>query len=150
LPSHFRGKFGKVLYYENSTSFLGKTSGPRVQVLVKDSTKILERVRIKGASPRIFHGHKIVVTGHPNQCVRCHVIGHNLKNCPQLLEERTKWQSGGEKREGEGEGCDPGAIPITALKPVLQEGYSTLLRFILTKERRRWSVDMRCSVKIVM
>jgi hypothetical protein len=46
-----------------------------VKVLVKDSTKIPERVRIKDASPGIFYEHKILVTGHPNQCARYHVIG---------------------------------------------------------------------------
>jgi hypothetical protein len=64
-----------------------------MKVLVKDSTKIPERVRIKGASPRIFHNHKILVTGHPNQCARCHVIGHNSRNCPQLAEDRKKQHS---------------------------------------------------------
>jgi hypothetical protein len=69
------GKYGKVLHYEDSAFYLGTTSGPRVKVLVKDSTKIPERVRIKDASPGIFYEHKILVTGHPNQCARYHVIG---------------------------------------------------------------------------
>lgn len=84
------GKYGKVLHYKDLASFLGKTMGLRVKVLVKDSTKIPEWVRIKGALPGVFYEHKILLMGHPNQCVCCHVIGHNSRSCPQLAEDWKK------------------------------------------------------------
>lgn len=60
------GKYGKVLFYEDSASFLGKTAGPRVKVLVKDSTKIPDRIRLRGTLEGVFQEHKILVTGHPS------------------------------------------------------------------------------------
>ena len=77
------GKYGKVLYFEDSASFLGRTAGPRVKVLVKDITKIRERVRLRGLSEGVFQEYKILVTGHPNQCAICHSLGHPSRVCPQ-------------------------------------------------------------------
>ena len=78
------GKYGQVLCYEDSASYLGRTAGPRIKVLVKDITKIPDRIRLRGSTEGVFQEHKILVTGLPNQCAVCHFVGHPSKNCPTL------------------------------------------------------------------
>ena len=74
------GKLGRVLFVEKSDSYAGKTSGLRVKVLVPDYTKIPERIRLK-TTDGFFREHKILITGHPNQCGRCRRFGHSAAHC---------------------------------------------------------------------
>lgn len=78
-------KYGRVLFFEDSLSYAGRTSGLRVKVLVKDSTVIPERIRLRGDTPGVFTEHKVLVTGHPNQCARCGKLGQNSKNCTDTV-----------------------------------------------------------------
>ena len=75
------GKLGKVLFVEESDTYVGKTAGLRVKVLVPDYTKIPERIRLRSAEGS-FREHKILVTGHPNQCGRCRQFWHTAAHCP--------------------------------------------------------------------
>lgn len=75
-------KFGQVLYFEDSATHAGRTSGPRVKVLVKANTPIPQRIVLSDIEEGIEHEYKVIVTGRPNQCAICHALGHNSRTCP--------------------------------------------------------------------
>lgn len=75
-------KYDKVLFYDDQGSYSGRTTGPRIKVLVKASTVIPERIKVQGTDGDPDLQHKILVIGCPNQCASCHTTGHNSRTCP--------------------------------------------------------------------
>lgn len=80
-------KLGRVLFVDNAITHAGKTAGARVKVLVPDYTKIPDRVRI-GTDGSMDH--KILVTGHPSVCLRCHEPGHSARSCSKKVESEKR------------------------------------------------------------
>ena len=74
-------RLGTVLLIDLSDTYRGKTSGPRVRVLVSELKKlplVSEIPTGRGKPPKV---HKIVYLGKPVQCIRCKAYGHTVGHC---------------------------------------------------------------------
>lgn len=83
------GKYGRVLFVEESENYAAKTAGLRTKILISDSSKITDRIRLRVESG-VYREHKILVTGHPNQCTKCSQYGYTASHCPGVLRGKLK------------------------------------------------------------
>jgi hypothetical protein len=73
-------KLGKVLDIEAADSYIKRLAGPMVTIEVKDIAKLTGYIRIpsmaEGAAFIDTISQKILYSGLPNQCRKCHRFGH--------------------------------------------------------------------------
>lgn len=82
-----------------SDSWVGKTAGPRIRIIVSDIHSLPSTVLIPGRVPGSTVEHKMTYSGLPNRCVRCKNFGHNVKQCTLPLIKKGSEQDN-EAREG--------------------------------------------------
>jgi hypothetical protein len=78
-------KLGKMLDIEAIDSYIKRPAGPMVSIEVKDIAKLARYIRIpsmaKGAAFTDMIRQKILYSGLPNQCRKCHRFGHQARAC---------------------------------------------------------------------
>jgi len=78
-------KLGVVLEIEAAKSYIKRPTGPMVTVEVQDISKLVGFIRIpsmaEGATTINTIRQKIIYSGLPNQCRKCHQFGHHAQAC---------------------------------------------------------------------
>jgi hypothetical protein len=78
-------KLGEMLDIKATDSYIKRPAGPMVSIEVKDIAKLARYIRIpsmaKGAAFTDMIQQKILYSGLPNQCRKCHRFGHQARVC---------------------------------------------------------------------
>ncbi|CAM6028211.1 unnamed protein product [Sphagnum balticum] len=84
-PTIMASKLGEVLDIEAANSYIKRPAGPMVTIEVMDITKLAGYIRIpsmaEGASATDTIRQRILYSGLPNQCQKCHKFGHHAQIC---------------------------------------------------------------------
>ncbi|MCO5577591.1 hypothetical protein L7F22_031422 [Adiantum nelumboides] len=73
-------------------SFVSEIGTPRIQVYAPDDTQFPDLVHIRDRVGQI-RAQRMVVTGRPYQCLRCHAFGHHARACPRQPHARRQAQA---------------------------------------------------------
>jgi len=78
-------KLGEILDIEAANSYIKRPAGPMVTVEVHDISRLAGFIRIpsmsEGAGTANTIRQKILYSGLPNQCRKCHKFRHHAKDC---------------------------------------------------------------------
>ncbi|KAI5081509.1 hypothetical protein GOP47_0004692 [Adiantum capillus-veneris] len=74
-------QFGSVYSTPFQSSIQLSASDPSLMVAVSPTTEFPETFSFEWEDSIITQ--RLVVTGRPNQCLRCHTLGHLVKDCPK-------------------------------------------------------------------
>ncbi|MCO5558813.1 hypothetical protein L7F22_012400 [Adiantum nelumboides] len=73
-------------------SLVSEIGTPRIQVYALGDTQFPDLVHIRDRAGQI-RAQRMVVTGRPDQCLRCHAFGHHARACPRQPQARRQAQA---------------------------------------------------------
>lgn len=84
LPLEFRDILPDIVRHWGAVvpgSLVTSSGTPRIQVIAPLSTAFPDLVEI--AYRETIYPQQMIVSGRPNQCLRCHQLGHLVRDCPR-------------------------------------------------------------------